>query len=275
MNPTSVPAIPAQPDQASYGPDALALFRTYTRDTYLAAFGVQAPAWDVSRAPKFWFDSTVDVSAPSNVAVYKVVDSTSGTPALRQLVIPAAEAAAVNLPGAVTYAPYVVAPTGTTRAGAGVNPQYLSLQADASQLMQELGGSGLSDDGASAQFPAIYPANEARRMWTFLMAGNPVNAGMLLAARNSGGVGAPGKWDLSTGFPQWIAAAAAPTGLDDPRAARPMPVRDLLANEQLQAEPLGLGGALVVRTDLTQANTTGFTPDDRKLLQQIFALVSK
>lgn len=275
MNPTSVPAIPAQPDQATYGPDALALFKTFTRDTYLAAFGVQAPAWDVSRPPKFWFDSTVDVSAPSNVAVYKVVDSNSGTPVLRQLVIQAAEAAAVNIPGAVTYAPYAIAPTGTTRAGAGVNPQYLSLQTSAADLMRQLGGSGLADEGASAQFPAIYPANEPRRMWTFLIAGNPVNVGMLLAAFNSGGMGAPGRWDLSTGFPQWISAAAAPTGLDDRRVARPLPVRDLLPNEELRAEPLGLGGALVVRTDLVQANSAGFTPDDRKLLQQIFAIVSK
>ncbi|HEV2198665.1 MAG TPA: hypothetical protein VGR73_02510 [Bryobacteraceae bacterium] len=275
MNPTSVPAIPAQPDQATYGPAVLALFKTFSRDTYFAAFGVQAPAWDALRAPKFWFDSTVDVSTPSNVAVYKVVDSSSGTPALRQLVIPAAEAAAVNIPGAVTYAPYVIAPTGTTRAGAGVNPQYLSLQTSAADLMRQLGGSGLADEGASTQFPAIYPANEPRRMWTFLIAGNPVNVGMLLAAFNSGGMGAPGRWDLSTGFPQWIAAPADPTGLDDRHAARPLPVRDLLPNEELQAEPLGLGGALVVRTDLVQANSAGFTPDDRKLLQQIFAIVNK
>jgi hypothetical protein len=275
MNPTSVPVIPAQPDQASYGPDALALFKTFTRDRYLAAFGVQAPAWDVSRPPKFWFDSTVDVSAPSNVAVYKVIDSSSGAPTLRQFVIPAAEAASVNLPGAVTYAPYVVAPTQTARLGSGVNPQYLSLQADATALMTKLGGSGLADDGASGQYPAIYPSNELRRIWTFVFSGNPVNAGLLLAAWNAGGVGAPGQWDLSSGFPQWIPAAAAPTGLDDRRAARPMPVRDLLANEGLRAEPLGLGGALVVRTDLAQSNGTGFTPDDRKLLQQIYAVVSK
>jgi len=275
MNPTSVPAIPAQPDRTSYGPEALALFETFTRDTYLAAFGVQAPVWDVSRPPKFWFDSTVDVSAPSNVAVYKVIDTSSGTPALRQLVIPAVEAAAVNLPGAVTYAPYAIAPTHTTRFGSGVNPQYLSLQADATALMTELGGSGLADDGVSGQYPALYPSNEPRRIWSFVFSGNPVNAGLLLAARNAGGVGSPGLWDLSAAFPQWIPAAAAPTGLDDRRAARPMPVRDLLANEELQAEPLGLGGAMVVRTDLVQANSTGFTPDDRKLLQQIYTAVSK
>jgi hypothetical protein len=128
----------------------------------------------------------------------------------------------------------------------------------------------------SGQYPALYPSNEPRRIWSFVFSGNPVNAGLLLAARNAGGVGAPGQWDLSAQFPQWIPAAAAPTGLDDRRAARPMPVRDLLANEELQAEPLGLGGATVVRTDLaSQRQGGGFTPDDRKLLQQIYAAVSK
>src|SRR5260370_36767745 len=128
MNPTSVPVVPVQPDQTTYGPDALALFKTFTRDTYLAAFGVQAPTWDASRPPKFWFDSTVDASAPSNVAVYKAIDSSSGTPALRQLVIPAAEAAAVNLPGRGPYPPYVGAPLGTTAAGpAGDRPLLLLL----------------------------------------------------------------------------------------------------------------------------------------------------
>jgi hypothetical protein len=242
MNPTSVPVTPVQPAQASYGPDALALFKTFTRDTYLAAFGVRAPAWDISRPPKVWFDSTVDVSARANVAFYRVIDSSSGIPVLRQLVIPATEAAAVNLPGAVTYAPYVIAPTQTARLGAGVNPQYLSLQADATALMTKLGGSGLADEGASGQYPAIYPADELRRIWTFLIAGHPVNAGFLLAARNAGGVGAPGQWDLSTGFPQWVPAAAAPTGLDDQRAARPMARAGSSGKRGAAGGAAGIGG---------------------------------
>jgi hypothetical protein len=109
-NPVSLPIVPPQPDKEVYGFAELALFQTYTRETYLTAFGVQAPAWNPSRPSKFWFDSTA--SAAGNVAAYKIfaVDST-GTWALQQLVLPAAEAAAVNLPGLMTYAPYVIAPT--------------------------------------------------------------------------------------------------------------------------------------------------------------------
>ena len=55
--PTSVAAALPQPSEAVYSTDTLALFKTYTRDTYLAEFGVQAPAWDPNRSRKAWFDS--------------------------------------------------------------------------------------------------------------------------------------------------------------------------------------------------------------------------
>src|SRR5271154_5931030 len=71
--PVSQPVIPAQPDLLAYGIQELALFVSYTRDSYLAAFGVQAPAWDPTRVKKTWFDTTVDASNAINVAVYKIV----------------------------------------------------------------------------------------------------------------------------------------------------------------------------------------------------------
>ena len=43
--PTSLPVIPPQPDLLAYGIQELGLFNTYTRDSYLLTFGVQAPAW--------------------------------------------------------------------------------------------------------------------------------------------------------------------------------------------------------------------------------------
>jgi hypothetical protein len=117
-NPVSLPIVPPQPEKEVYGFVELALFQTYTRETYRAAFGVQAPAWNPSRPPKFWFDSSADASAAGNVAAYRIfaVNST-GTWALQQFVLPAAEAVAINLPGSVTYPPYVIAPTGATRGG--------------------------------------------------------------------------------------------------------------------------------------------------------------
>lgn len=117
-DPVSLPVVPPQPDREAYGFAELALFQTYTRETYRAAFGVQAPPWNPARPSKYWFDSTADASAAANVAAYKIfaVDST-GIWAIRQLVLPAAEAVAINLPGLVTYPPYVIAPTDATRAG--------------------------------------------------------------------------------------------------------------------------------------------------------------
>ena len=72
-NPVSQPVVPAQPNQELYSVQDLALFKTYSRDSYRAAFGLEAPAYDPARLLKSWFDSTVDVSDPGNVAVYHVV----------------------------------------------------------------------------------------------------------------------------------------------------------------------------------------------------------
>lgn len=178
--PTSTPAAQPQPNQETFPIDALALFHTYTRDSYLAAFGVAAPPWDPTRLSKSWFDSTVDTSQPANVASYQMIgqDSTGAWTEL-PYTMPASEAATVNIPGAVVYPPYVIAPTGATRGGSPINPAYLSLQADAQAVMTALSGSGLFDDGATAILPNVYPADEPRRSWSFLLNGVARNVGQL------------------------------------------------------------------------------------------------
>src|SRR5205085_12456180 len=139
------------------------LFTPYSRDSYRTAFGVDAAAYDPARVLKSWFDSTVDVSDPGNVAVYRVVaQEQNGNGILRQMVMPAQEAATVNLPGAIQYPPYVVAPTLATRGGSTLNAIYLSLEADAQVLMTQLGGTGLRQEEVSS-YPASYPNNEPRR----------------------------------------------------------------------------------------------------------------
>src|SRR5579871_6226117 len=144
--PVSVPVTPPQPNSLAYGYQQLALFTSYTRDSYLAAFGIQAPAWDPTRVKKTWFDSTVDTSQPTNVAVYNFAGpDSSGNDSIQQMIIPASEAGTVNLPGAITYPPYVIAPTDATRANVGLNPNYLSLQSDAQALLKTLGGTQLID----------------------------------------------------------------------------------------------------------------------------------
>lgn len=274
--PASQPTIPKQPDLLAYGIQDLGLFSTYSRDSYLVAFGVQAPPWDPMRVRKTWFDTTVDTSAPGNVAIYKIAaPDQNGVWGLRQIVLPAQEAAAVNLPGAIAYPAYVAAPTRTTTGGSLIDAMYLSTETDARSLMTALGGSGLVAESGNAAFPIIYPPDEPRRMWDFTVNGVVCNAGALLTSEYANGVGAPGSWQDSANGPVWISDPPAPTGLNDMRQARPMPVRDLLPNEQLQP---GLMGVSVIRTDLQQqqnAQAGEFTPDDRATLQQIYQIVNK
>ena len=269
-NPISQPVVPAQPNLAAYGVQDLALFKTCTRESYHAAFGIQAPAWDPTRLKKTWFDSTVDVSAPGNVAVYKI----AGQETLKQMVMPAREAATVNLPGAVTYPTYIVAPTHATRGASPVNPDYLSLESEARALMATLGATALIEEGSTPVFPVVYPPEEPRRMWSIVVNGRVENAGILRLNLNSKGVGAPGKWSSSPLGLVWVPAPEPPTGLDDTRPPRDMPLRDLLPNERLQA---GLMGVSVVRTDLEQQQDQHrglFTADDRATLQRIYQIVS-
>ena len=273
MSPTSQPVVPAQPDLECYGIQSLALFVSYTRQSYLAAFGVQAPAWDPTRPAKSWFDTTVDTSSPGNTATYNVVSAGASGWTIAPLTIPAIEAASVNLPGAVTYPPYTIAPTDATSGGAVINPAYLSLEADARALMASLGGTDLNQETGNAAFPIIYPADEPRRIWDFYVNGILCNAGQLLAQMNANGTGAPGKWQITANGPAWVPTPA-PTGLNDPRPPRPMPVRNLLPNEMLQT---GLMGVSVIRTDLQQqqeAQQGQFTADDRATLQQIYKMLA-
>ncbi len=194
--------------------------------------------------------------------------------------MPAPEAATVNLTGAITCSSslYVVAlPTDATRGGSVLNPIYLSLESDAQAFMIEFGGTSLLDEGATPVLPAIYPPDEPRRLWDVLINGTPVNGRRPPAgAMNANGVGAPGQWETSGGQPMWVAAPPAPTGSNDTRPPRPMPVRSLLPNEKLQT---GLMGVSVVRilTCNKQANEQAgqYTPDDRATLQQIYQLVSQ
>ncbi|MBZ5632810.1 MAG: hypothetical protein LAO55_06725 [Acidobacteriia bacterium] len=276
IGPVSEPMVPAQPSAESYSVQDLALFKSYSRQSYRAAFGIEAPAYDPSRLRKSWFDSTVDVSDPSNVAVYRVASQDqNGNAILRQIVIPAQEAAMVNLPGAIQYPPYIVAPTSATRDGSSINPVYLSLESDAQDLMKELGGNNLRQEELPP-FTADYSSDEPRRPWEFLVRGSPVNVGALLLSRNAQGIGSPGHWDLSSPQPVWMPDPPAPTGADDTRSPREMPVRNLLPNEKLFTGLMGIQG--VQRTDLqlTSDEASGkFTPDDRATLRLIYQAVSK
>jgi hypothetical protein len=147
------------------------------------------------------------------------------------------------------------------------------LESDAQALMAEIGAT--IDEGNTAVFPVVYPQNEPRRAWDIVFQGQPLKVGLLLNAKYTKGVGAPGHWDTSHNDAIWVPDPPAPTGLDDTRPLRSMPVRDLLPNEKFQTGLMGVG---IIRTDLqqTQAEAAGqFTPDDRATLKQIYQIVSR
>src|SRR5215831_12044836 len=203
--PISQPVVPVQPNQQYYGTQELSLFKTFSRDTYLATFGVQAPAYDPSRLIKSWFDSTVDLSDPGNVVVYKILgQDQNGNWTLKQTVMPTVEAATVNLPGTISFPTYVVSPTQATRGNSTINALFLSLDSEAQALMTEIGASSVIDEGNTAVFPVVYPPNEPRRTWDVVFQGQPLNVGMLLNNKYAKGIGAPGHWDTSHGDAVWV-----------------------------------------------------------------------
>jgi len=275
--PRSEPAVPAQPKQDAYGFADLALFKTYTRESLRTAFGAEAPPFDPARQIKAWFDSTADISDPANVVVYKVAaPDAQGQWALRQVVMPAREAATLNLPGYVQYPPYVIAPTKAARGvSSGIWPDTLSLRSEADALLEELGLSGvqLLDEGVGSAFPVIY-GDEPRRQWFFVYKGQVRSIAGLLINKNARGVGAPGHWSVGDTI-EWIPDPPAPTGLQDTRPPRQVPVRDLLPNEKIS---MTLMGPVVVRTDLQQAlaeSASQFTETDRLTLKEIQRLLQQ
>ncbi len=276
MEPLSRPTVLPQPDKAQYGVGELAIFKVYGRDSYRAAFGVQAPSYDPSRRTKSWFDSSVDPSDPEALAVYRVVaQDRSGAWLLRKVGMTAREAAAVNLPGLVDYPAYAVAPTGATRGGSLMNPDYLSLESEAQALRQAIGGEGLVDEGLTTFFSAVFPSDEPRRMWSVMFRARAFNVGVLLKSRNAAGVGSPGHWSTQTGEPVWVTEVPAAGSGAEVAGQTPweMPCRDLLANEKLQG---GLFGPAVVRTDKqAEAELTSgqFLPSDRMMLRQIWEVL--
>ena len=101
-NPVSVLTSQAQPNTQFYGLQALTIFTNYTRASYLATFGVQAPNEDPTRPEQDWFDSTAN--GPKVYPAFDYIAGKMGSITVQNPNVP-------NIPGVQTYNPYVIAPT--------------------------------------------------------------------------------------------------------------------------------------------------------------------
>lgn len=263
------PVVPVPPFEAAYPVEKLNLFPRLTRATYLDLYGVEPPAWDTTRKIKRWFDTSVlegfSGDIDNEVVAYDVFEPSSAT-GTRRLVLTLREASTPNLPGAVSYPKYVIAPTPAvvitpiTGERTPVNPSYLSLREEAEALARELGvESAAVRESALTGFTTAWNG-EQRRPWVVEFRGTPHQVSLLLQRKYAHGVGAPGRWDLSGEQPVW-APEQQDTGERDLRPEVPIPMRRLLEFEQLD-KPSPFSGWMVQRKDLTP-------PSPDELLQRI------
>lgn len=287
----SLPAEPAQPNQLTYSLQALELFERFTRESFLAKFGEQAPSYDPIRRIKTWFDSSPAAGGPYQVAFTNDQHITD----VRRLTMDVNEAGSVNLPGSVDYpvwnpAPvrgYWNEPTFPQDRHAIDRFQVCTVQ-EAQALVKEIGnmenaagrlGAPGSSQVVNAReddtFAYFYDPDETRRAFVLTMPGGAkMYCGQLLKWKYSFGVGAPGVWTDPTGHqPVWVHQLA-PQGLPDIRPWREVPIRALKANERITDGPFGPS---VVRTDLMPANagSGGLTAEQAKSLSNIDEQVTK
>lgn len=277
MTPVSIPTDPAPPKLAAYGAASLQTVKTFTRESYEAAFGVQAPPCNPALREKAWFDSTLAGRDPEDQVTYQIIgQDKAGTPVFRMVAMSVEEASSVNLPGKVHHPAYVVQPTKAVVVDpqgvpTPISPDYLSLRDQAFALCQELGVDThtMHEDSYDGPYKYIWPDNEPRRNHVF-GEGETENAGMLLKLKNAYGVGAPGYWVHDGASHKWVATAEPSTPAAGPVC--PVPVRSLLPTEKLIA---GFGGTPeIVNAAALEAKEQaagGFTEADRALLAGIGA----
>jgi len=241
---------------------SLEVFPRYTRESYEAKFGVQAPPCDGTKPLKAWFD-------PAGAGVYHQLVGVSGAtpPTFAALIMTPAEAKSINLPRAYRYPEYIIPPTPGTLLIQGVKrvpmfAQNLSTSEQANGLAVELTAAGwlvsapYEIDKKPKEGPSdvtvVYEWNgETRRHWMIDVDRGelnrvPYNVGQLLAERNRAGAGSPGHWEPpSSGHFRWQA---------DPQVVSsskegPVPVRLLNSDEEFQ-HAFGLGWVVVKKADV-------------------------
>lgn len=112
----SKPIIKPQPNKAEYGTTELALFDIiHSREEYKARFGEEPPKFDETIRPKYWLDTSVDLSDPEGEVTYLIVRKVNNTPSLMRSSMSNWEASRVNIPdtpqqGAAGIGPYIKTP---------------------------------------------------------------------------------------------------------------------------------------------------------------------
>jgi len=262
---------PVQPSLPRYPISDLYLFANYAdRAAYLAAAATQAPPFNPALPIKGWADP-----AP-NGQPYLVFDDASGQ--ALELSVPAAAAAALNLPGTYNYPAYVETSTAAQIVGpygpiSQVAANEVCLQSDAQAVANAIeplypGEAVMVADGSFIGIYHTVYGTDPRRQWIIEVAGVSLGwAQAWIEAQNAHGVGAPGHWALapipgdavSTPFLQWIQDPQVTAAPADACTA-PVPIRPLLPNEEFilvePADPLfGTAQWMVRRTDMAPAIT--------------------
>lgn len=258
--PTSVPQEKPQPTDQSYGLDQLDLFSKFTRDTYLAAFGEQAPPFDATKQPKYWFDSSVPVNdmAYTINGVFPITwkDNGNGTADKASILINNRTASAVNIPGHYNYPKADPPKASGVFMQAGSAKQYidaslLATMDQAKKLIADAEAAGIDMDDTPQVVDYAIPYNlqfeqdEVRQVITVSPKGGYANnVGQLLKQQSANGVGYPGLWASSNGSLVWRPSTPTETN-SFPEI--PVPQRDLKSNERFETAGM-IGGTVIVNT---------------------------
>lgn len=272
------PTVRPEPTATSYDVSELSLFPTYTAASYQTAFG-QVPAFDVTRAPKFWFDSTVN----SGTKTYQVLSGLTYS----TITLSATETSTVNIPVSPAFPPvFVVVDDGVKFTGWADLDTYLqeSLNQAETQALNN-GGTATTPSGA------LTPIKASAIMGTVAGA-----AQYLCSVQNGNNTIFHGGVDPNCSNPTplvnkytalantWAQAAAKVQTLLGSVPGTPclycaasalapvqMPVRALYPNEQVQVA--GLMGGVIVTQTTPITGTSDFTTTDRATLNQILTIV--
>ena len=197
----SLAVVPERPSISVYGANFLWLFESFTRESYYAKFGEQAPAFDPERPVSTWFDTDNTV----NTKDYSIFGDGGLDGTFERYAIPFEMRNRPNLPGLYLYPKLTFDPTDAVQHSPDgreepIAPSRLTTYIEADILRNEIGGTRISLEQFPL-FPYVYPIDENRRIhiihYTINGENYTVAAWMLRGLRSTRDVKHPGHWDLS------------------------------------------------------------------------------